>query len=257
MKVVILCGGKGTRMREETEFIPKPMVQIGGKPVIWHIMKMYAHYGYCDFVLCLGYKGDVIRDYFLNYRAHNSDFTIRMGKTDSIEFYDDNEDPEFNITIVDTGIDTMTGGRIKRVSKYLEGKPFMVTYGDGLSDVNIKELVKFHEAHNKLATLTAVKVKSRFGIVEAEKSGQIKQFTEKPQGDDLINAGFFVFEPGVLNYIENDETILEEKPLRSLARDNEIMANVHDRFFYPMDTYREYLILNKMWDRNEAPWKLW
>ena len=255
MKVVILCGGQGTRLREETEYRPKPMVEVGGRPILWHIMKTYAYYGYKDFVLCLGYKGEMIKEYFLNYEDMNCDFTIQLNEKRQIKYYDNHNEADYQVTLVNTGQDTMTGGRVKRVAKYLDDV-FMVTYGDGVSNINIQNLVNFHRSHGKLATITSVKPVSRFGVLTIDEEGCIQNFSEKPQGEGWINAGFMVFNKKVLEYLDGDETILEREPLERLTRDKQIMAFRHEGFFYAMDTYREYLYLSELWQSGKAPWKV-
>ena len=258
MKVVILCGGTGTRLREETEFKPKPMVHVGGRPILWHIMKIYAHYGFREFVLCLGYRGDVIKEYFLNYEAMNNDFTVSLGLGREIETHGAHTEQGFRVTLASTGQHAMTGARVKRVARYLEGDTFMVTYGDGVSDVDIRELLAFHRAHGKLATLSTMVPVSRFGILETDPSGRVTSFLEKPPLQGRANAGFFVFEQGVLDYLsEADSCVLEREPLERLAQDGQLMAYAHDGFFFAMDTYREYLELNALWDGGRAPWKVW
>jgi glucose-1-phosphate cytidylyltransferase len=257
MKVVVLCGGLGTRLREETEFRPKPLVEIGGRPILWHIMKTYAHHGFRDFVLCLGYRGNMIKEYFLNYEAMSNDFTICLGQKQQIQYNGHHEEQDFRVTLADTGLDSMTGGRIKRVEKYLDGDTFMVSYGDGVSDVNIRRLLEFHKGHGKLATVTTVHPISRFGTVTVDDTGAVKQFTEKPQSEGSVSAGFFVFERAVLNYIDGDDCIFERAPLENLAADGQLKAYPHDGFFYAMDTYREYVYLNDLWAKGQAPWKLW
>jgi len=257
MKVVILCGGLGTRMREETEFRPKPLVEIGQRPILWHIMKIYAHYGYRDFVLCLGYRGNMIKEYFLNYEAMNNDFTIRLGAQKQFAYHGAHEEQDFCVTLADTGAETMTGGRIRRVARYLDGDTFMVTYGDGLADLNVARLVEFHRQHGKLATLTAVRGQSRFGIVSLSDTGQVLRFQEKPTLEEWVHVGFFVFQRQVLEYLTGDECVLERQPLERLAREGQLMAYRHSGFFYAMDTYREYKALNAMWDAGQAPWKIW
>ena len=258
MKAVILCGGVGTRMREETEFRPKPLVDVGGRPILWHIMKLYAHHGFREFILCLGYKGSMIKEYFLNYEAMNSDFTICLGKKAEIQFNDDHEEQDFHVTLAETGSDTMTGGRVKRVERYLQNETrFMVTYGDGVSDVNIRKLIDFHESHGKLATVTTFRPVSRFGILDINESNQVQNFTEKPKSDAWASAGFFVFERKVFDYLDGDACTLEREPLEQLAKEGQLMAYNHEGFFYAMDTYREYQILNDLWKSGQAPWKLW
>ncbi len=259
MKVVILCGGQGTRLREETEYRPKPMVEVGGRPILWHIMKSYAHYGHAQFVLCLGYKGNIIKEYFLNYEAMNSDITLTLGQLRAIAYHDQHREQEFAVTLADTGQNTMTGGRLSRVKKYV-GKDdlFLLTYGDGLSDVNIADVIAFHRMHGKKATLTTVRPMSRYGIVDINGSGAVQQFNEKPSLDSWINAGFFVFHRSVLDYLDGgDECVLERKPLERLAAEGQLMAYRHEGFFYAMDTYREYQYLNELWNTGASPWKVW
>jgi len=258
MKVVVLCGGLGTRLREETEFRPKPMVDIGGRPILWHIMKMYAHHGLRDFVLCLGYRGSMIKEYFLNYEAMNSDFRVCLGRKSQIQFMGAHQEQDFAVTLADTGLETMTGGRLKRVSRYLENdETFLLTYGDGVSDVNIRALIDFHLSHGRLATVTSVSPVSRFGMLDIDSQGTVQRFAEKPQADGSISAGFFVFNRKVLDYLDGDNSILEREPLEKLAKQGELMAYRHRGFFYAMDTYREYQFLNELWAANQAPWKVW
>lgn len=257
MKVIVLCGGLGTRLREETEFRPKPLVEVGGRPILWHIMKLYAHAGFREFVLCLGYRGNMIKDYFLNYEAMNNDFTICLGKQSSVEFEELHDEQDFKVTLANTGMTTMTGGRLKRVKKYVDSDTFMMTYGDGVSDINIRCLLEFHKSHGKLATVTAVTPTSRYGILEADSVGRVLQFLEKPRTSGFISAGFFVFERGVFDYLDGDDCTLEHEPMERLAADGELMAFQHSGFFYSMDTYREYEYLNRLWASGEAPWKVW
>lgn len=255
MQVVILCGGMGTRLREETEYKPKPMVEIGGRPILWHIMKMYAHYGYSRFILCLGYKGNMIKEYFLNYEAMNNDFTIQLGLRQTMSCFNNHQEQDYEVTLVDTGLNTMTGGRLKRIENIIDSDQFMVTYGDGLSDVNISELVQFHKAHGKNATLTSIRSPSRYGILELSGDNNVKSFSEKIR-TDWINGGFFVFNRDVFRYLDAD-CVLEQEPMHGLVRDNQLMAFQHDGFWIGMDTYREYQILNEMWENNRAPWNIW
>jgi glucose-1-phosphate cytidylyltransferase len=258
VKVVILCGGQGTRLREETEFRPKPLVEVGGRPILLHIMKLYAHHGFTDFVLCLGYRGNMIKDHFLNYEAMNNDFTVALGPRPELHHHGSHDEDGFRVTLADTGLDSMTGKRIKTVQKYVDGDTFMATYGDGLSNVDVKALVAFHRQHGRLATMTTVKPISRFGVLEIDPSGVVAAFDEKPQLDGWINAGFFVFERGVFDYLRDDPScVLEEEPLRHLARDGQLIAYRHTGFFYAMDTYREFKVLNDLWDSGQAPWKVW
>ncbi len=257
MKVVILCGGLGTRLREETEYRPKPLVDVGGRPILWHIMKLFDHHGYRDFILCLGYRGNMIKDYFLNYQAMSNDFTISLGAQARIAYHNAHDEQDFKVTLADTGLNTMTGGRIKRIQRYIDEPTFMATYGDGVADVDLKALLAFHSRHGKLATVTTVRPTSRFGIVELDDSGRVRRFQEKPVGEGWASAGFFVFNREVFNWLEGDDCVLEREPMERLARDGQLMAYRHDGFFFAMDTYREYQALNEMWDRGEAPWKVW
>lgn len=257
MKTLILCGGQGTRLREETEYRPKPLIEVGGRPILWHIMKTYAHHGHRDFVLCLGYRGQMIKEYFLNYHAMNNDFTVNLGTQETIRYHQINAENDFKVTLADTGLESMTGGRILRAARYLEGDTFMLTYGDGLSDVDLTKVMEFHQSHGKLATVTTVRNISRFGTVRLDEGGQVTDFAEKPQQDTWISAGFFVLSRKVLDLIEGDDTIFEQGPLQKLAQRGELVAYRHDGFFYAMDTYREYLLLNELWNSGEAPWKVW
>lgn len=257
MKVVILAGGLGTRLREETEFRPKPMVDIGGRPILWHIMKIYAYYGFDDFIICLGYKGNIIKDYFLNYEAMNNDFTICLGRTNQIEYHQQHQEQNFRVTLADTGLNTMTGGRVKRIKQYIDNDLFMLTYGDGLADVNIKSLIDFHKSHGKIATITTVRPISRYGILDIDPDSNVMKFTEKPQAEGWASAGFFVFNPALFDYLTGDDCILEQEPLKRLAAEGQLMAYRHNGFFFPMDTYREYQQLNEMWDTGNSPWSIW
>lgn len=232
------------------------MVEVGGRPIIWHIMKLLAHGGINDFVVCAGYRGDVIRDYFLNYDARMNDFTVRLGQRESIEYHDRHPEGDWKVTIAETGAETMTGGRVKRVERYVTGERVLVTYGDGLADVDIRALLAFHESHGRLATVTTVRPLSRFGVMDLGHEGQVEQFREKPITDDYVNAGFFIFEPQVFSYLD-DSCVLEQGPLEALARERQLMAYRHDGFWQPMDTYREYTMLNQMWSDDDAPWKVW
>ena len=256
MKAVILAGGLGTRLSEETHLKPKPMVEIGGKPILWHIMKMYSSHGINDFIICCGYKGYIIKEYFDNSFLHQSDVTFCM-KENTIEVHEKRVE-SWTVTLVDTGDESMTGGRLKRVSKYLENEDiFCLTYGDGVSDVDIAKLVSFHKKHGKDATLTATFPPGRFGALDIE-NDQIKQFTEKPKGDGaLINGGFFVLSPKVLDRISGDDCVWEQAPLKGLAEDGHLMAFVHEGFWQPMDTLRDMKFLQDLWDKDKAPWKTW
>jgi glucose-1-phosphate cytidylyltransferase len=257
LKIVILCGGQGTRLKEETEFRPKPIVEIGGRPILWHIMKFFSHYGFRDFVLCLGYKGNMIKEYFLNYEAMSNDFTIRLGCQSHIDYHGSHNEQDFQVTLADTGSDTMTGGRIKRVKKYIDEDSFMVTYGDGLADIDLQALVNFHQTHGRLATVGTARPFSRFGVLELEGEGKVLKFKEKPQIDGWISIGFFVFNRRVFEYLSGDDCILEQEPIERLAHEGQLMAYRHDGFFFGMDTYREYQFLNQLWESGKAPWKVW
>ena len=256
MKAVILAGGLGTRLREETEIKPKPMVEIGGKPILWHIMKTYAAHGITDFVICAGYKSEVIKNWLINFEFLNSDFTMRLSGKSEIKFHDQLNESEWTVTLADTGQSTMTGGRINKIQKYVSGETFYCTYGDGVADVNISELMKFHKNHGKTATLTTVRPTSRFGVIDINSDNSVDHFREKPQADGWINAGYFVFQPEIFDYL-SDSSILEEEPLAQLAGAGALYAYQHKGFWQPMDTYREATMLNKMWDENKAPWKVW
>ncbi len=256
MKVVILAGGLGTRLREETEFRPKPMVEIGSRPILWHIMKLYAFYGHSEYVICLGYKGDVIRDYFLNYELRNRDFTVTLGSRET-EVHDGHDEVGWRVTLAETGEKTATAGRIRRVARYLGGETFMATYGDGVADIDISRLLEFHRRRGKLATVTAVRPSSRYGELAIE-DGMVKVFQEKPQvGSAWINGGFFVFETGVLDLIRGDSDSLERDLLEELARAQQLAVYTHDGFWQCMDTFRETQLLNQLWGEGKAPWKVW
>lgn len=256
MKVVILAGGMGSRISEESDVRPKPMIEIGGKPILWHIMKYYSHFGINDFVICLGYKGYVIKEYFANYFLHQSDLTIDL-KNNNIETHGSKAEP-WKVTLVDTGVETMTGGRIKRIQKYTNNETFMLTYGDGVGDVDIDKLMSFHKEHGKLTTLTAVQPEGRFGALDVNDSHAIKAFLEKPKGDGAwVNGGFFVCEPKIFDYIKDDSTFWERDPLENLAKDKQLMAFKHEGFWKPMDTLRDKRELEHLWSNNEAPWKIW
>jgi glucose-1-phosphate cytidylyltransferase len=256
MKVVILAGGFGTRISEETEIKPKPMVEIGGKPILWHIMKHYSSFGMNEFIICLGYKGYKIKEYFNNYFLHQSDVTFDLSKNEQC-VHSSTAEP-WKVTLVDTGEQTMTGGRIKRIESFVGAETFMMTYGDGLSDVNLNHLLAFHSSKKKLATLTAIQPASRFGVLEMDHHSIVLSFHEKPKGEQsYINGGFFVLEPGIFSYIEGDNTIFEREPLEGLAKNKELLAFKHDGFWRPMDTLRDKLALEDLWKTNLAPWKTW
>ena len=257
MKVVILAGGYGTRISEESIYRPKPMVEIGGMPILWHIMKIYSHYGFNEFVICGGYKQHVIKEYFADYFLHTSDVTFDFTNGNELIVHHKNVEP-WKVTVVDTGLDTMTGGRVKRVKPYLGNETFFLTYGDGVSDVNIKEELEFHKKHGKMVTITAYNAGQRFGVLDIGKDGNIKEFREKTQGDgSLINIGFMVCEPELLDYIDGDETTLEKEPLSRVAKENQLMAYRHNGFWQCMDTVREKKQLEQMWADGVAPWKVW
>lgn len=257
MKVVILCGGQGMRLREETEYRPKPLLEIGGRPILWHIMKIYAQAGFRDFVLCLGYRGQMIKEYFLNYEAMNNDFTICLGREQRIAYHDAHAEQDFNVTMADTGLETMTGGRVSIVKKYIDDDNFMVTYGDGVADLDVRAVFDFHMSHGRVATVTSVRPTSRFGILDLSDKGEVRGFVEKPQLDGWANAGFLVFNRRIFDYLSGENCILEREPLERLAREGELMAYRHEGFFYAMDTYREYLYLNDLWTSGRAPWRIW
>jgi glucose-1-phosphate cytidylyltransferase len=256
MKVVILAGGLGTRLSEETVLKPKPMVEIGGMPILWHIMKTYSKYGFNDFVVCLGYKGFVVKEYFANYFIHKSDVTIDL-KSNSVEVHDTQAEP-WKITLVDTGDNSMTGGRIKRIQKHIGNETFMLTYGDGVADININTLVDFHKKNNKYCTVTAVQPSGRFGLLNINEENQVNSFFEKPKGDgSWINGGYFVCEPQIFDFIDGDETIWEKNPMERIATEGQMCAFKHQGFWRPMDTLKDKMDLNDMWNQNNAPWKIW
>jgi glucose-1-phosphate cytidylyltransferase len=257
MKVVILAGGLGTRISEESHLKPKPMIEIGEHPILWHVMKLYSAYGFNDFVICLGYKGYVIKEYFANYFLHNSDVTFDLGNN-SIEIHDSTAE-SWKVTLVDTGLMTQTGGRLKRIRKYLDDETFMMTYGDGVSNVNIPQLLNFHKEHGRYATITAVQPPGRFGALAFNGDADVvRSFQEKPQGDGAwINGGFFVLEPNVFDYIESDNVLWEKQPLTNLSADEQLVAYRHSGFWKPMDTMRDKIELEEQWNRGTARWKIW
>lgn len=256
MKAVILAGGLGTRLSEETVSRPKPMVNIGGWPMLWHIMKIYQSHGVSDFVICCGYKGYMIKEYFANYALHTSDVTFDMA-ANTMEVHESHTEP-WRVTIVDTGADTMTGGRVKRIAPYVDGQTFMLTYGDGVADVDISALLEFHKSHGKLVTVTSAQPMGRFGALDIGENEVVRAFQEKPVGDSgWINAGFFVMEPGVFDYIEDDSTILERQPLENLATEGELLTYRHRGFWLPMDTLRDKEYLESLWASGQAQWKVW
>lgn len=256
MKVVILAGGLGSRLSEETELRPKPMIEIGNKPILWHIMKIYSFYGFNEFIVLLGYKGYMIKEYFVNYYLYQSDLTVNLS-SNKINIHKNSSEP-WEITLVDTGIDTMTGGRIKRIRNLLGKNSFMLTYGDGLADINIKDLLDFHNRNKKIATMTSIQPEGRFGSLSIKNNIEVKSFVEKPPGDKLwINGGFLVCEPEVFDYINDDSTIFEEDSLKLLAKEGQLYAFKHRGFWKCMDTQRDKIQLNKMWENGEAKWKIW
>lgn len=258
MKVVILAGGRGTRISEESEYRPKPMVEIGDKPILWHIMKEYSYYGFNEFIICCGYKQYMIKEWFNDYFLHNCDVTFDYsGGTRNIEVHSSSVEP-WKVTCVDTGLDTMTGGRIKRIQKYVGNEPFMLTYGDGVCDVDINKLVEFHKSHGRKATLTAVIQKQQKGVLEISEVGAVRSFREKQAVDETpINAGYMVLEPAIFEYLEGDDTVFEQGPLERLASEGELMSYSHKGFWQCMDSLREKELLELMWKQNKAPWKVW
>lgn len=254
MKTVILAGGLGTRLSEETELRPKPMIEIGGKPILWHIMKSYSYYGYNDFLILLGYKGYMIKEYFANYFLHQSDVTIDI-RSSKIEVHNNTAEP-WKVTLLDTGEDTMTGGRIKRAERFIGQEPFMLTYGDGVSDIRIDKLLQFHKKHGKCITMTTVQPEGRYGALSADANGKVISFTEKPKGDNAwINAGFFVCQPDIMKHIKGDQDTFEKGPLEQLVRDEQLYTYRHKSFWRCMDTQRDKFILNDLWQSGKAPWK--
>jgi glucose-1-phosphate cytidylyltransferase len=257
MKAVILAGGFGTRISEESHLKPKPMIEIGEKPILWHIMKIYSNFGFNDFIICLGYKGYCIKEYFANYFLHESDVTFDFRDQNRQIIHTNTAEP-WRVTLVDTGKETMTGGRVKRIQPYVGGETFMLTYGDGVADVDINALVEYHKKHGKLTTVTATQPSGRFGALNLAGNNEVHGFQEKPKGDgSWINAGFFVMEPAIFNYIAGDETILERDPLENLANDGQLVAYKHTGFWQPMDTLRDKIQLEELWKSGNAPWKLW
>jgi len=257
MKVVILAGGRGTRISEETEVLPKPMVEIGGKPLIWHIMKLYSHYGFNDFIICLGYRGYMIKEYFSHYFMHMSDVTIDLSKNKT-QIHATASEP-WKITLVDTGLETMTGSRIKRIKKYVDNQTFLLTYGDGLADINMKKLFEFHRKNRKLATLTAIQNAGKFGVLNIGVGNKVSSFLEKPKGESgWINGGFFVLDPGIFSLLKNDDTVVwENEPLEELSRQGQLCAYKHTGFWGCMDTLRDKINFERFWQTGNAPWKVW
>lgn len=257
MKVVILAGGFGSRLSEETDLKPKPMVEIGGKPILWHIMKIYSHYGFNDFVICLGYKGYYIKEYFAHYYLHQCDVTFDFRNNNERIIHKHTAEP-WKVTLVDTGHNTLTGGRVKRISEYIGDETFMMTYGDGVGNVDLQELLSFHKSHKKYSTVTSVQPSGRFGAININDNNEVTSFQEKPKGDGAwINGGFFVLEPEIFDYIEGDSSIWERDPMENLAKDNQMAAFKHQKFWKPMDTLRDKIELERLWNTGEAPWKIW
>ena len=257
MKAVILAGGFGTRISEESQFIPKPMVEIGDRPILWHIMKIYSTYGINEFVICAGYKQSVIKEYFADYFLHQSDITFDFSQNNKMVVHHNVAEP-WKVTIVDTGLNTMTGGRVKRIQKYIGDEPFLLTYGDGVSDINISKVIDFHKAHHKMVTMSAYNAGQRFGVLDIDSEGHIKEFREKTKGDgNLINIGFMVCNPEFFDYFEGDNVVLEKAPLETVAKLGQLMAYKHEGFWQCMDTVREKGQLEEMWETGHAPWKVW
>lgn len=260
MKVVILCGGKGTRLREETEYRPKPMVPIGNRPILWHIMKTYAHYGHREFVLCLGYKGDMIKEFFRNYLWNTCDVTLSLGQKPAATFHDGHGEEDWKVTLADTGENSMTAFRVKQIQRYIpKGESFMLTYGDGLATIDIKKLVASHKKSGKVCTLSAVHPAGRFGALQIDADGRIQTFREKPQYEDAhVNGGYMVCEYKMFDYLPNDPSVmLEQRPMEQLAREDQLNAYNHEGFWQPMDTYQEMQHLDTLWKEGRAPWKVW
>ncbi len=259
IKVVILCGGRGVRFNEETQLKPKPLIEIGDRPILWHIMKTYSHYGFNDFVLCLGYHGDMFKRYFLDYELMNSDFTVQLGEKSSIKVHSSPQEQDWTITLAETGLNAMTGARIKRIEKYIDYDLFMLTYGDAVIELDIKKLVNFHRSHNKIATVTAVRPLSRFGEIQVGSDNIVKQFREKARiHGDYVNGGFFVFDRRLFDYVVSDDACtFEKEPLERLAKDGQLAAYIHNGYWQCMDTYRDWQLLNQEWESEKPCWKVW
>ena len=260
MRVVLLCGGYGTRIRDVADDLPKPMIPVGGMPIVWHIMKHYAHFGHKDFVLCLGYKGQVLKDFFLNYEVRTNDFTVTLGNKGGVELHTSHDESGWQITAAETGPEAMTGARVRKIKKYIGSDAnFMLTYGDGVADIDLKALLRFHEQHGRLMTVTGVRPPGRFGEITSEPGGQVRSFNEKPQvSGGRISGGFFVCRREIFDYLpEGDDLVLEEGPLNSLARDKQLMVFEHEGFWHPMDTFRDYKFLNSLCEKGKAPWQIW
>jgi glucose-1-phosphate cytidylyltransferase len=257
MKVVILAGGLGTRISEESQLKPKPMIEIGEEPILWHILKIYSYYGFNDFIICCGYKANSIKEYFANYYLHTSEVTFDFRSNGAMHVHETSTEP-WKVTVVNTGLDTMTGGRIKRIKSYTEGEPFLLTYGDGVSDVKIPDIIAYHKSHKGILTITAIQPTGRFGALDIAQDGNISSFMEKPRGDGgWVNGGFFVCEQGIFDYIEGDSTIWEHQPLQQLASEGQLYAYKHHGFWQPMDTLRDKMQLEALWQSGKAPWKIW
>lgn len=257
MKVVLLAGGFGTRISEESHLKPKPMIEIGGMPILWHIMKEYSHYGFNEFVICAGYKQHIIKQYFYDYYLHRSDITFDFTSENQMYIHNNIAEP-WKVTVVDTGLNTMTGGRVKRIRDYIGNEPFMLTYGDGLCDIDIGKLVEFHKSHGKIATMTAINVRQRFGVLDIEEDGKVASFREKSDDDgSVINGGYMVLQPEIFDYIEGDATVFEKQPLEAMASMGQLMAYRHDGFWQCMDTQRDKETLEKLWNSGKAPWRKW
>ena len=260
MKVVILCGGYGTRIRDVADDIPKPMILIGRYPILWHIMKYYANYGHQEFILCLGYKSQAIKDFFLNYEAHTKDFTIVLGRGGDVRFHTDHDEANWQVTLADTGLDAMTGARVRKIRDYIgDDEHFMLTYGDGVGDIDVARLLAFHTAHGKILTVTGVRPPGRFGELVADKTGCVSEFNEKPQATaGRISGGFFICRREIFDYLdEREELVFEKEPMNRLVADGQLMLCPHDGFWQPMDTHREYILLNRLFDNGNAPWVVW
>jgi glucose-1-phosphate cytidylyltransferase len=257
MKVVILAGGYGTRITEESHLKPKPMIEIGEKPILWHIMKIYSHYGFNDFIVCAGYKQHVVKEWFADYYLHNSDVTFDFSNENKMTVHTNESEP-WKVTIVNTGLNTMTGGRVKRIQKYIGNEPFMLTYGDGIANIDIQKLVEFHQSHGKWATITTVNVAQRFGVIDIDENNSIKSFREKSKTDSsVINGGFMVLQPEIFDHINGDDTVFEKQPLEKMAELNNLKGFHHDGFWHCMDTQRDKNELEEMWQLGKAPWKMW
>lgn len=257
MKVVILAGGFGTRIIEESHLRPKPMIEIGERPILWHIMNIYSHFGFNDFIICLGYKGCVIKDYFAHYFLYESDITFDF-RNHNNEFIHTHTAKPWTVTLANTGIDTMTGGRVKRIQQYVHNQTFMLTYGDGVADIDIKKLVDYHKSYGKMVTITSVQPSGKFGALDIDENNNVKSFKEKPKGDrNWINSGFMVMEPGIFDYLEGDLTVLEKEPFEAIARNGQLVAYKHSGFWQPMDTMRDKNLLDRLWESGKAPWKIW